>query len=577
MGSLVTLGESKALVTTEWTWLRTGTSPVAARVDRPEPGLPLVGSLVVVPPILRERVSSFRALRYLSVVAARAGFASIVIDLPGDGDSPRAAGVDLESDWRSAVRAAEGLAGFLAPGAPMHQLGLRLGGCLLSESAPGGNEIRILWQPVAGRSFVRQQRNARRVGIHVEPVSDAVEFPGGCLSEADVASIGTLGFPQRPSAASGFRLRTELDSAVADRIALCPPPAARIPFDSIHQIVESLPKAAAIESPPWAPTASAEVAPGVLETIAPVGPHRLRSVLTTPVDRGEVRAAVAFTAMGSELSSGPGDLWASLARNLAREKVWSLRADRRGLGEAFFPDEPAEAPCYTDDAVRDTVELIATLRRYAPTVYTLAVGVCAGFWCFLRAAATSPLDHVIGVNPVHWSPDASIYDAEFYDRYHAEQRNPMPFPQRQDGRLATLRSAARSGLRGAGRLSVMWGETYRGDRIGRIINPVGKDTRIDVLLGVAERRRFLLKGGGWHLLRHRVRVTTVERLDHSLLSERGRRTVAQHVMAALADVPGGCPWSARDHLAPSDVVERPVTGLPSRRKVRVTAHHGGSP
>ena len=521
------------LVTTDWTWLRAEGGPIAARVDRPGDGQPLRGSLVIVPPIVRERVSAFRTLRYLSLVAARSGLASVVIDLPGDGDSPRWGGLSLEADWRSAVRSAEELARRLAPDAPHHQVGLRIGACLLSEPRADTREVRILWQPVTGRSFVRQQRNARRWGIAVEPVAEGVEFPGGHFREEDVASMAALSFPKRPPHGSGLQIRNEADPGVAARIAVCPPPAARIPFDSIHEIVRTLPQSVASRAPEWHPTATAAVASGVMETLAPVGKHRLRSVLTHPTGYVNPHAAVAFTAMGSELASGPADLWVTLSRAMASKGVVSLRADRRGLGEALFPTEPGEAPCYTDDAVLDTVDLLAALQTRAPGVPTVGVGACAGAWCFLRAAAVTPLDRVIAVSLVHWSPDASIYDAQFYDRYHAEGRNPVPFPGPDEARHATLRSARQSGWRAARRLWTMWGETYRGDRIGRMVNYVRPDTEIDVLLGPADNRRFLLKGGRWQLLRHRLRLTTVDCLDHSLLSERGRRVVAQHVLDSV--------------------------------------------
>lgn len=517
------------LVSTEWTWLRTETSPVAARVDHPAPGRAVVGSVVIIPPAARERVSAFRTMRYLSIAAAAAGFVAVTIDLPGDGDSPRAEGADLRADWSSAVRAAEDLARLLAPGAPMHEVGLRIGACLVSEAPPFTDEVRLMWQPVSGRRFLRQQRNARRVGVRVAPVGEGVEFPGHLYSAADAEAMAKL-VPPKPTAQDfGYTVRNEGDPAVAARIAMSPPPAALIPHASVHEIVDALPRGEAVERSPWRPTHAAVVAPGVVETIGRLGPQGLRFVMTKPLTGEPAPVALAFTAIGSEVASGPGGLWTKLSRDFASRGVTSLRADRNGLGEAVFPEEPGEAACYTDQAVEDTADLVAALRNAAHPHEIIGVGACSGAWCFLRAAEFVDIERVVAVNSVHWAPDTRVYDEAFYDRQHDGQRN--------SGLLSSGEGAGRGRLRhhyakatwSLRRFADVVGETLRGDRVGLMAKRLRPQTRVDVLMGREETVRFLLKGGGWQVLRRRMRVVTIEALDHSLLSEEARRIVALHI------------------------------------------------
>lgn len=527
-----------AMSSPRWTWVRTHLSPVAVRVDLPAPDSPVVGSLIVIPPIGRERVTSFRALRCLALNASKHGYVAISLDLPGDGDSPRAATLGLAEDWSSAVQSVEELARMLAPGAPVHQVGLRLGACLLGAPEVGASEIRVLWEPVSGRSFVRQQRLARRLGVPLAVVPEGVEFPGVYLSAKEADDIAGLVPPVddthlRP----GYLIHKESDPDSARRLATCSPPMARVPFASIEEIIGLLHRGRSTGIPSWEPVTSAEVAPGVVETITQVGPGQLRAVIATPAGQPTPGAGVAFTAMGSELSHGPGDLWVRIARELSVRGVPSIRGDRRGLGESLFSQEPMEAPCYTDDAVDDVSELLKRISAETAGAPTVAVGVCAGGWCFFRAVVSSSVAHLISVNQVHWSVDPSLYDRLFYRRYHASRElSPLAGLSLGEHAGRGFRSLWSDGSRLLLRAGRVWQETLRGDRIGPMLDLVGKSTKVDIVLGTSEHRRFVLKGGLLLMSRPGVKVNVNRNIDHSLLSECGRREVAGFVLQAVEGI-----------------------------------------
>ena len=568
-----------------YTWIATRDGDVAARVDLPAEG-GAVGGVVIVPPYALERVVAFRALRVLALEAARAGFVAVSIDLPGDGDSPPPADTPIPHSWPEAAARALAFARSLVPGRPVHAVGLRLGACIVAGLPAVPGERRLLWEPIGGRAASRRLRNLRRVSVATPSVADGVELAAAHLGDADHAALADLSLPT-PLGLEHV-LRAEADRRTANLLATCSPEFAVVPFGAIQEIVRDLPRAEATAAARPPVRAAATVAPGVRETIRLLGPDGLRAVLTEP-EEGPIRAVLAFTAMGSELAVGPGDLWVQEARRWARHGVASIRADRRGLGESLFPDAAGVADPYTTAAAHDTAELIRAARLLGGSpgaaggtgtpgaaggtgtpgtpgaasgtgAPVLAVGVCSGAWCVLRAAETDPPDAVLAVNAVHWAPDESFYDAEFYRQWRGTDPSAIVGeptsrrPRRRSGAEPSRRPEAdrhpRRGqewrhrvTRAKAAVVERWPQLarlthpeYRGDRVARLMARVPPRVAVHLLAGTSETLTFRIKGGQRFVTGRapRIALTIDPDLDHSLVAEGSRRAVARQIEGILA-------------------------------------------
>jgi len=548
------------------TWLPT--APIAVRIDRPAAGT-AAGAVLVLPPFGHERVVGLRTARVLAMQAARAGFVAVSPDLPGDGDSPAAApglfgaSEPFAATWPAAVAAALAYARAMVPGRPVHAVGLRLGACLVAGLPAQPGELRVLWEPVTGRAATRRLRGLRRHSVPVPVVEDGIELASRHLSTAELRALEALTLPDTDApdtGTPGHLVRREVDRRVANRIATTTPYAARVPQDAIREIVAGLPlgPAAPIEAVPLRATAT--VADGVRETLLVLGPRRVRAVLTQadvpphdarPHDAPPTpRAVLAFTAMGSEFATGPADLWAREARRLAPYGVVSIRADRTGLGDAINPDDPYQAAPYTDAAAADCAELLAMAQTVAAGAPVIGVGVCAGPWCLLRAAEVAPPTAVLAFNQVHFAPEESYFDDQFYRRWNGtDARRDAPFEPAPAGASlvpASLvpesptggrwRALRRTALERWPSLAVLRHPHEARDRVGRLLARVPSGVDVTFVSGPWESRFFEAKGGTSHLVQRggRIRLTVEPNLDHSLVSETARRLASRHLDALLS-------------------------------------------
>ncbi|MCA0438465.1 MAG: hypothetical protein LCH98_18700 [Actinobacteria bacterium] len=560
------------------TWLPT--APIAVRIDRPADGL-AAGAVLVLPPFGHERVVGLRTARVLAMQAARAGFVAVSPDLPGDGDSPAtsaqlvvtaqpvaaaqpaATPEPFAAAWPAAVAAALAYARAMVPGRLVHAVGLRLGACLVAGLPAQPGELRVLWEPVTGRAATRRLRGLRRHSVPVPVVEDGIELASRHLSTAELRALEALTLPDTDApdtGTPGHLVRREVDRRVANRIATTTPYAARVPQDAIREIVAGLPlgPAAPIEAVPLRATAT--VADGVRETLLVLGPRRVRAVLTQadvpphdarPHDAPPTpRAVLAFTAMGSEFATGPADLWAREARRLAPYGVVSIRADRTGLGDAINPDDPYQAAPYTDAAAADCAELLAMAQTVAAGAPVIGVGVCAGPWCLLRAAEVAPPTAVLAFNQVHFAPEESYFDDQFYRRWNGtDARRDAPFEPAPAGASlvpASLvpesptggrwRALRRTALERWPSLAVLRHPHEARDRVGRLLARVPSGVDVTFVSGPWESRFFEAKGGTSHLVQRggRIRLTVEPNLDHSLVSETARRLASRHLDALLS-------------------------------------------
>lgn len=545
------------------TWFVRDGAAVSARVDEPHDEW-ASAAVVLVPALARERVVSFRTMRALAIRCARRGIVAVSISPSGTGASaPLSEDADLVETWLADVEAARELARHIVGDRPVHVVGLRLGGALvnhLPHPAPG--EVHLLWEPVGGAQFIRQQRNLRRYAIPQPVVEDGVELYGLHLSTAHAEQLKRLAAPRRQGTpAEGTVVRFEEDRDVANRIATVSPHYAVIPYQSLDAIVDSLPVAEAGVVNTWSPVQTIDLTVHgrpVRETVCTVGDHRLHGVLTRRHDSVATQQplsgrGILFTAMGVDQLDGPGDLWVTTSRELAAEGVTCLRTDRRQMGEHVDVEQPTEPAAYLTSSVEDVSAGIRALATFEDRENAVAaVGVCAGAWSLLGAAPTAPVQTVLSVNSLHWDPDQDHYDAAFYDRFHGvesqflrdlveERLQRAQLRTAGDGALVRRRleaSSKRALTRYAPGIKASLQGIRSPARVHALVGPVPDRTRVELVMGTAEEvlfkankgpsavRRFSRRGG-----RIDVRINSV--LDHSLLSEGARRVLKTEIHRVL--------------------------------------------
>lgn len=505
---------------------------------------------------------SFRATRALAAHAATRGFVAYTFDLSGDGDSQ-----DLHRDedparcWAADVAAVVALArAAVGPHLPVHVVGLRLGASILAVTPRTGPGHRIYWEPVSGRMFLRTHQLIRTQAVGVGVLPEGVELDGTHLSGTQAAGVAALkASRQQGSAPPTGRdqqdsFRQDNDREAGLRIALGAPYFANVPLDAIAHIVAGLPQGCPRSLPPWQGVDSVTVqgADGlpVIETLCEVGPRRLPAV-RTHCPSATPRLGAVFTAMGAEVRSGPGGLWARAARDLAGRGVVSLRADRASIGDDAEPERASEARPYTDVSVQSVREAVEHLRDDLGVLPIVGVGVCAGAWALLRASAACRLNEVVAINTVHFNPAEDVYNEAFYRHYHGEQapalaagRPDETDPEADPGVAGDPRSRIVAGARRLTeaarqelairhpRLRAMLRPGVPVDSVALLLHDVPDTTRVRFVLGPQEYRIFTGKGGRRALARSgrhagNVRADVETFVDHSLFAEAARHRVLQ--------------------------------------------------
>lgn len=578
------------------TWVKAGDRELAAWVHCPSG--PPIGGLVIVGSVGREGVAGFRTLRHLALAAARRGFVSVRMTLSGAADSgPLPATTKLDAAW---VADLDSVVAFtrqlLAPGLPVHRIGLRLGAAVVASTPARAREQRVLWEPVSGRSFLREQQLLRRVSIYL-PVSaqaDCVELLGAAYSRSQADSLTALTLPEAassgagPDVARGWWVRREDDPDVARKLYAVPSRFAEIPYGAVDELVshlvsDSTSSGEAIHPSPISAAAAEfaqQVRPDVVstgpsgrlirESMVLVGPSRAPGILVAPL--GEPSRAVLFIAPASEPKDGPTGLWAKAARALAENGVTSLRADRQGAGELMDETSPSEPQPYTDLAVQEVVEQIEWLQSHTG-LRVSGVGICSSSWLLLRAGARQPLDHLLSFNNSAWAPSAERYRRLFQDSLvkrmvlmgasglpdetsapedsSAPKPSLLPLPRSRTDVIRKLK-ATRGLLHSVVPPSVrrLAGTSGRVHSPHSLLAALPSSTQVHLYFSSADMGAFDALHGPSMADRLRskgrkIQIQHATSLDHSLLTESGRQWALAEILRVLGhagvdgDGPGG--------------------------------------
>lgn len=389
------------------TWVASGEGHVSAWVHMPTANP--VGCIVIAPPTAREGVVSFRAMRALAIEAASAGFIAIRFTWRGEGDSSGHSADDaVVANWHEDLDSVIDLAADLWPG-EIQVIGVRLGAALVSRSTHPRIGQRLLWEPVAGRRFLRQHTALRQMSMP-HPVIDerqGTEVIGTRYSPASAAAISSLSVL---TDAPDTVVRREDDPETALRLHSVASPEARVPREAIAELIATLRRDRRAPVEPFrtvARIAAHDWDAGITETLVSIGPDHLPGVVTAPANR-EPLGALVLCAGGAEPKDGPSGLWTIAARQMAARGVVVVRTDRRGVGDAMASDDDREPNPYTQTGVDDAV---ATLR-YARALTDgplIAAGLCAGAWTLVKASMRVPVDRLVSYNNVAWASPVRTY------------------------------------------------------------------------------------------------------------------------------------------------------------------------
>lgn len=396
-------------------------------------------SVVLCPPFGVEMLWTYRNLRSLAELLARAGLPVLRFDYPGTGDSPGGNEPCLLERWLAAIDAAVSLLRERSETEEVALCGLRLGGLLAAEAArrlPGpAGRLALLAPVISGAGYARELAIWGRMRPQQRTRADWVEVAGFALHASDIDRLHTLDLKAAlaeapPSAllvldiaqdrlrddAWSARLTTAGTALAIERFAGYPEfmreaYLATTPIAEFERVAAFLRDGAApafhgtISSKE--PDACVVVRDGA--TIeAPVTFGRaqdLFGILCAPgagaYDAETGAPAVVILNTGSNHRIGDARYAVLLARGLAAQGIVSLRVDLRGVGDSLRGEDPrllgGGPDAYRRAHVRlygrsHTADVRAALDALAARGYGpfILVGVCSGADAALNAALADP-------------------------------------------------------------------------------------------------------------------------------------------------------------------------------------------
>jgi alpha/beta superfamily hydrolase len=415
------------------------------------------------PPFGNGELCSYRARRDWAMHLARAGHATLRIDLAGTGDSsggPHDRG--LADKWLRALGEAAAWLRAEAQPASVTAIGIGLGGLLACAAVAGEAAIDdlVLWAvPSRGRTLVRELRAFSRLEDAVlldehaapdlageEAADGSLQSGGFVMSAETVAALEAVDLTalELPDAGGRRVLMLERDGLDVDErlrsflartgaavsVAAGPgygrmmaePYESQPPTEVFAYVGDWLSareprrrgQQAAIAQVEAAVPAEASPASAEIE-LAPDGTSvressvtvehprgRLFGVLAEPIGSPPQPLCVVFLNAGVIRRIGPNRMWVEAARRFAARGVPTVRMDLAGIGDADGDDSgwADDANLHVPAFVEQAREVIdALLDRGLPARFVLA-GLCSGaYWSFQAALEDERVVGALLVNP----------------------------------------------------------------------------------------------------------------------------------------------------------------------------------
>jgi pimeloyl-ACP methyl ester carboxylesterase len=390
----------------------------------PRGGVGRVG-VVICPSLMQDALVSHVSLRLLADRLAEAGYWALRFDYPGTGDSAAEGDVEPpEGHWRAWQESINGAADWLRATTGAVELvlcGLRIGATLATLVAAERDDVAGIVQlapVVRGNSYVRQlQVQAQlQTGTPLPPDQDLIFYEfrlsprtlnemravdlrklklrGGqkmaiypradsklvdeCMQtwNAQGAQVVRGGWPKLEPM---MRHNIIDEHTLADFDDVITWLSRAVPYDATHRAVVPQPGPAALKLP------------GCTETPMYFGRRgRLFGVLCQP-DNVRPDMAVIMTNSGRDPHYGSCRQSVTLARQLARVGIASLRMDFAGLGDSLGSTgkEHLLTPMFEQDRLPDLKGALDALERLGYRRFTLQ-GLCAGAYHSFHGALSDP-------------------------------------------------------------------------------------------------------------------------------------------------------------------------------------------
>lgn len=407
-------------------WTGTGDRATFTWLHTPENGRTR-GLVVVAPPVGREHVQGYRAVRQLAMLLAGAGYCVARVSYRGVGDSHALRPEDeLLEQWRgdvlAAARQAREVCGIEQ--LPVYGIGYRVGAGLLVGIAEHFDHV-IAWEPVSGATFVKQWSRLRRATLPEIPVGEGVDLMGLWLTNKQARELSSLPDPRRlAELPEHVRIHREADQPRAKVMYGVESLDVRVHYDVLEDLLWSLPRSELV------PFTGAGRGPqrnlfhspdGVAcaEEIVSVDPPGYPGVLTGPVAAEDAPVGpwpgkpVTFFAPGASEPRDGSALWSETARRLAGQGVVSLRADRDGAGDRALLWEDRDPNPYRTLNAQALREQAGWLAATFPADVVATV-LCSGAWAVLRAArepAGLPVQAMVLINQNEWRMKQAFFDS----------------------------------------------------------------------------------------------------------------------------------------------------------------------
>ena len=162
------------------------------------------------------------------------------------------------------------------------------------------------------------------------------------------------------------------------------------------------------------------------------GERSLFGILAEPADTAvSARQVVLLLNSGAVSHVGPGRLYVTLARHLARRGAVVLRVDISGIGDSYPHAGEPENSVYTSRAAGDIQTCFDYLRQHFVGARYHALGICLGaYHAFKAVVAGLPFQSAVLINPLtfFWKEGMSLAQPAFVAAESARYRANMLRP-----------------------------------------------------------------------------------------------------------------------------------------------------
>lgn len=377
--------------------------------------------VVLCSPIGHEAVATHRAWRQLAESLALRGLHVLRFDYHGTGDSEGHDGDAARlAVWQDNIESAASLLRKVCNVQSITLVGLRFGASLAllaAERIANVEALALLAPVVSGRTYLRELRLLARVwheqAFGKAPPTDAgggLEVTGTCHSAETVLALSKIDL--RKIVASPPRVlvmdtgdrhevkqlveRLEVLGGDVDCLPflgeaefLTEPVTSRIPYDAFSHLAAWIGREhaciGAAPSVAWTPTVRLDVGHAT-EIPLRFGPNdRLFGMLCRPEHpRGDAPIAIMVNT-GRSRHTGDARFYVTLARDLAKRGIASLRMDISGLGDSDSDPRVGETMVHDVGSCRDVSAAIDEVTTMGWTAASL-IGVCSGAFLAFQTA-----------------------------------------------------------------------------------------------------------------------------------------------------------------------------------------------